>query len=237
MIISLCIACMNRTYCLKQTLPFVIKAANASPPVEITVLDYSSKDGLQHYLEDVSETVELADGNTFNYPMIFGEEYFHVAHARNAAVMASHGEYIIQLDTEIMPSSGFVKHIRERIEAEHPVWMCEAPVGCVIVCQRKEFIDAGGYDERFYVYGPEDKDLCARLHRRGGKFETYPSSLFTAIKTSNSEKLQNLDVRPYAQSGVWIKQSMANAMHAIYDQNNSDNVLVANDGKEWGRHG
>ena len=43
---------MNRTYDLKKTLPLTIQAADASPPVEIVVLNYNSKDDLEDYIMD-----------------------------------------------------------------------------------------------------------------------------------------------------------------------------------------
>ena len=129
----------------------------------------------------------------------------------------------------------FIQYIRERIELEQPVWMCEGKVGRCIVIQRQEFIDAGGYDERFDVYAPEDKDICHRLHRRGGKFEVFSPNFISEIKTTNKEKLANLDQEPYRNAPIWIKRAMFRAMKIFYEENVTNHVLVANAGKEWGQ--
>ena len=234
MIISLCIPCMNRTYNLKQTLPSIIKSANASPPVEITILNYSSTDDLESYLEEINKTEKLVNGNTFNFIKLFDRKYYHSAHARNLTVLASEGEYIIQLDTEAIPSEKFIKYIRERLELEKFVWMCEGRIGRYVVIKRQEFIDTGGYDERFNVYSPEDKDLCLRMHRRGGKFEVFPPNFLSEIPTSNKEKLENLDQEPHKNKGIWIKRAMFRAMKPYYEENIANGVLVVN--KEgWGK--
>jgi glycosyltransferase involved in cell wall biosynthesis len=235
MLISLCIPCMNRVHSLKRVLPSIIESVNASPPVEITILDYSSTDSLDEYLTEIKETTYLVEGNKFNFQKITGKKYYHSTHARNLTVIASSGEYVIQLDTEIILPVKFVGYIRDRLETTHPIWMCEGRLGRCIVIQRDEFINSGGYDERFDVYAPEDKDICLRLHRRGGKFETFPLSLISVIETSNKEKLINLNQEPYKNGPFWIKRMMFRAMKVIYEENISNNVLVANEGKEWGK--
>ena len=49
--ISFCIPCMGRAHDLKKTMPHLIKAAIKSPPVEIVILDYNSKDDLEKYIK------------------------------------------------------------------------------------------------------------------------------------------------------------------------------------------
>lgn len=232
-IISLCIPCMNRVHNLRQTLPLVIEAANASPPVEIVVLNYNTDDDLDEYIATING---LEEPNSLLYRRYTGKrKYYHSTHARNLTVLASSGEYIIQLDTEIILPHDFMAYIRGRLEATHPVWMCEGEVGRCIIVQRQEFIEAGGYDERFDVYAPEDKDICLRLHRRGGTFELFPSRLITAIETSNREKLENLDQERYRNGPFWVKRMMFRAMRVIYEENIANQVLVANEGREWGQ--
>lgn len=239
MIISLCIPCMNRTYDLKQTLPETIKAANASPPVEIVVLDYDSKDDLADYAKGVKNSTFLETGNKFIYAKSPNHPYFSISHARNLAVLASHGEYIVVLDADIIPHIDFVSTLREIIEREHPVWLVEGnpkrvPVmGRLPVIQRNEFIAMGGYDERFNVCGPEDKDICMRLHRRGGKFVAFSPTLVDEIHTPYREKFRHVDQRPYAGQGQ-MKLMMSRAMRKYYEENCANNVLVANP-NGWGR--
>lgn len=243
MIISLCIPCMNRTYNLKKTLPDIVKAANASPPVEIVIVNYNSKDDLDEYITDSQKNMTLAKGNFWNYRKLTTRNYYNSAHARNLCVITSKGDYIIQLSTEALLRNDFVTHIRHLLETEKPVWACEnsnsfslynAHLGRFIVCQRKEFIKAGGYDERFEFYAPEDKDICHRLHRRGGKFVLFPSELAGEIYTPNEEKVKNYDLRSFGKSKLF-KREMAKRMKPIYEESMRNQTLVANQEKGWGK--
>lgn len=241
LIISLCIPCKGRTHVLRETMPSIIAAANFSAPCEIVVVDYDSQDGLKEYVDEIAASNMLC-GNYIVYAKLENKRYYNSAHARNLCVMASSGEYIIQLSTEATPTLEFISYIRSRIWEEHPVWMCENShtkwiygdyVGRFIVCRRDEFIAAGGYDERFSVYAPEDKDICLRLHRRGGKFEPFSSSLIGEIRTPDEEKIKYYDTTGYNHKFM-VRREMADRMKPIYDENIRSGVLVANpDG--WGK--
>lgn len=245
MLISLCIPAMNRAHDLRKCLPAVIGSANFSPPVEIVIVDYSSRDGLPQYLAQTRAELALVDGNFWTARSLNGKHFYNSAHARNLCVMASHGDYIVQLGTDILPDKYFVAYIRERISQHHPVWMNEGNgeeaghhpgfLGSILVCKRDEFIAAGGYDERFKYYGPEDRDICHRLHRRGGKFEAFPSSLVKSIPTPYREKLRNLDKTPFTDKAVDMRRQMSRYLRAIYEENKAKGVLVANEGTDWGK--
>ena len=222
MIISLCIPVHNRTYDLKLTLPYLMATANASPPVEILILDYNSQDDLAEYIESVTPP----DGGRLSYVKYTGRSHYHMAHARNLSVKASVGEYIVILSADIYPAKEFIQVAREMI-ADGYVWMHGKRYTGAIICQRQEFMDAGGYDERFEFYGPEDADLNARLVRRGGKLGLLPS-LLKVIRTPNEEKVKNYRL-------VLSKREMIDRMKPIYEENTKNHMLVANQGREWGQ--
>lgn len=243
MLISLLIPCMNRTYALKEALPKIIDSANYSPPVEIVVLNYSSRDDLVEYLDWVKKNIPLSTENTLVRPAVYGKKYYHQTHTRNVCFMASKGDYVIHLSAEALPTLEFVSYIRDRIEKEHPLWMVEdngthgrygTYLGRFIVCERQEFINAGGYDERFEWCSPDDKDISMRLHRRGGKFEAFSNNLIDEIPTPKRDKVVNLDLSSFTEP-IWVKRQMDHVMTPIYEENNSKGILVANEGKEWGK--
>ena len=74
-VISLCIPAHARTYDLKKTLPHLIAAVNASPPVEIVILDYNSPDDLEEYIGIIKETTQLTDGNVISYVKYSRRDY------------------------------------------------------------------------------------------------------------------------------------------------------------------
>lgn len=220
MIISLCIPCMNRTYDLYKTMPHIIAAANNSPPVEIVVLDYNSQDDLAEYIKTVPATISY-----FKYT---GRDYFHMAHARNLTTLASSGEWIITFATDIIPDKNYFKVVRNTMQQDDYLWLRHSDrfVG-VLACRKDEFISAGGYDERFEFYSKEDKDIIARLLRRGGKFTILPD-LLTLIPTPNDEKIKNYRLK-------LSKLEMGKRAKRIYENNIANNILVANTGKRWGQ--
>ena len=216
MLISVLIHNMNRTYDLKESLPYLIKSAKLSPLVEIFVLNYGSKDDLDEFMQK-----QIAENRGLFTYMKIDREFYNSAEARNIAQKESKGEYGIQWACDSYCKPEYIKVIRELIEKENPVWMAELWTGRAIVCRKDEFIASGGYDERFTYYSPEDRDICMRLHRRGGKFVMYPISLIWDTPTSWKTKLRYIK-----KSGSHREQ--LRKMRAIFDENCRKGVLVAN---------
>jgi len=228
-LISICIPCKNRTYDLKKIMPHIIKSANASPPVEISILNYNSQDDLDDYIKTVRRTEYLAEGNILSYAKYTARPYYHLTHAQNLSSLFSKGEFIVSFLTDIIPAPDFFKFVRNSLEADKDiVWMQCSHLKGVIVCRKEEFIACGGYDERIEFYGPGDKDIDVRLHRRGAKLKKMPNRLLDSIYTSKEEKFKNY--RP----GVTRRQ-MRKLMRVFYEENQANNTLVANKGKEWGK--
>lgn len=218
MLISICAPCHNRTYDLKKSLPTWIAAANASPPVEIIVLDYNSPDDLQDYIKDKEVLC----------PKYTGRDYYHMAHARNLSILETKGKYFIQLGVDNQISLDFIPVIRDLISRYDLAYITVHKNEGVVVLPKSEFIKAGGYDERFEFYSPEDKDLYHRLIRRGFSPLILGGNFTSVIHTPDEEKIKNYRL-PLS------KRDMAKAMSQIYHENMKNNVMVANEGKEWGK--
>lgn len=217
MLISFCIPAHNRLADLKISLPYVIAATQISPPAEVVILDYGSTDGLREYARGLA-------GVTYRR---YEAKYFHKAHAFNLAILASRGEYFVLLGTDACPHPDYLKIVRERIAAGC-VWMVVDNLRGIITCEREEFIAAGGYDERFEFYGPEDKDLEARLIRRGKKHCVLPMRLMRVFLTPEEDKVKNYRLK-------LTKARMIHLMRRVYRENMARGVLVANEGREWGK--
>jgi hypothetical protein len=97
-----------------------------------------------------------------------------------------------------------------------------------LVCAKDELIAAGGYDERMEFYGPEDKELEARLRRRGTPSSEYDSRVLSVIPTPDVKKT----------SGYRIAISKR-AMHLdgkrILEQNAQLAALTVNEAQPWGQ--
>jgi len=219
MLISYCVPVMNRTYDLKVAMGYFIESALLSPPVELVIINYGSKDDLDDYVK----TIEYE-------PLMYKKyeaEYYHMAHARNLTIRAATGEYILISSADVLPKKPYFSTVRERIDCGN-IWLHHHKnyVG-VICCQKEELVESGGFDERFEFYGKEDKDLLLRLRRRGKKHEQLPRGMLGLLPTSKQEKFKNY--RP----GVSSYRRSKNAK-AIYLDNIQNNVLVANQDIEWG---
>jgi len=227
-LISLCIPCHNRTYDLKQTLPLTIEAARHSLYTETVVLDYASPDDLDEYIHAVRTSLF---GRFNDPPLVYrkytGRDYYHMAHARNLSVLASHGDYALISSADIIITPAYLDAIRAQI-ANGCVWVhpSDTFVGCVCI-HRDEFEAAGGFDERFSLYGKEDKDLHARLVRRGAKHAAIPDVDLELIYTPWEKKLENYP-------GGSGRYAMHKRSKRLFAENCEKGVLVANEGQEWG---
>lgn len=222
--ISFCIPVHNRLYDLRKSLPHLVLAAQAGPPAEVVIIDYNSPDGLGEYIEAIQGAIRC---DVIAYHKYTGRNYYHMAHARNLSVMAAAGEYIVIMSADIYPTPLFLSTVR-RFLARGYTWLYEPQYRGVIVCQRREFIEAGGYDERFEFYGPEDRDLASRLIRRGGKYTAMPVGLVEVIPTPDNEKIKNYRLKI-------SKAEMSKRMRPIFEENERRKVMVANQGRAWGQ--
>ena len=228
-LISIQVPCHGRTYDLKKAFQSWVDSANASPPVEIVVLDYNSPDDLEEYME-YAKTIPLASGNSIVHAKYRGvNKTYHMAHARNLSVMASSGEYMFQISADSILSKDCIQVVR-RIFTNSPDlgWITVKRNEGIMIMRKQDFIDAGGYDERFEFYSPEDKDLSARLMRRGLSKRSIDLRYVDIIFTPN-------EMKGLFYKGSPSKREMGQMMGPIYQENIANNVLVANEGKEWGQ--
>lgn len=226
MIISLCIPVMNRLHDLIKTMPYVLETANASPPVEIVVLDYCSTDGLKLWFDRMMQGVYKADENCIRYIRYSGKSTFHRAHAFNLSILASTGDYAVLMGADAIPSPEYVATLR-RLIADGYNWMHAKDVCGIVAFEKQEFIAAGGYDERFELYGPEDREIEERMLRRGVKLGIVPKGLMRVIRTTDEDKVKNYDIKAN-------KGQMSRMMRPILEESRLNNTMIANM-EGWGR--
>jgi hypothetical protein len=199
-------------------------AADASPPVEIAVLDFNSRESLADWINGLAW--EPRNGNILTFSRYEGHRHYHMALAYNMAVRRSHGEWVAVMGTDAMLAEGYVIALRELI-AKGVDFVRSRSYRGIIAISRDEFIAAGGYDERFEFYMGEDKELEARLRRRGLKLGLLPNGLVGVRRTPERLKLENyastLTKREMMEFGARIRKANAKA-----------GLLVANEGMEWG---
>lgn len=226
-LISFIVMSMNRSHALKKTMPFMLAEANASPPVEICVLDYNSKDDLVEFVQGVKAEAKLAEGNIISLYRYTDREYYHLAHAENLCIRLSKGDYFVKGGTDGIFRYSYVQTLRELI-AQGCIWMRGRYKKGIICCQKQEFVDAGGFDERFEFYGGDDRELESRLIRRVGRPCLVPDGMVDTVRTPREEQVANY-------RGNMTKRKMCIRAKKITDENNRNEVLVVNEGIEWGK--
>jgi GT2 family glycosyltransferase len=196
-------------------MPHVVTAVDASPPVEVVVVDYANDRPLGPLLPA-----------QFKVPVYRGREHYHMAHARNIGVRQATGDVIVISSADLIPKPDFFELIRAKF-AEGATWLAPPArrLRGVIAVPREELLKAGGFDERFEFYGPEDKELEARLRRRLGAPTIYMPAM-TSIKTSKKRKFQNYSLSTRQEIHDWGK--------ALLKTCNKEKAMVANEGVEWG---
>lgn len=227
-IISYTVPVHKRTADLEQALPRIVAAANASPPVQIVIVDYGDQPSLHPYLQPYY--AQLDTHNTFTHITYRKRSHYHMAHARNISIRASIGAYVTISAADILPRESFFTTIRQRLAETHADVLrsqTEGYIG-VITVKRQHIMNAGGFDERFEFYGREDKDLLLRLLRRGLTQNTYDlDAMMDLIRTPWDQKL--------AHYRIPLTRADAHAYAcAIYDENIRNHVLIANEGQSWG---
>lgn len=217
---------MNRLDDLIVAMPRALKAANASPPVEIAILNYNSTDALDNYIE-VLKHYDLHPANRIVYSKYSSsKKVFRMSHARNLSVLMATSEYILISSCDILLDANFFSMTRELLAKHNPQWLTYENEKGVLLVRRDEFILAGGFDERLVFYGSEDRDLYDRLFRRNGEPVNIKAKPFYAIRTPDSKKVMNY-------GSAMNKQQMIEINRAIYLENVEKQVLIANQ-EGWG---
>lgn len=214
-LVSYTVPCHKRDEDLHAVLPSVLHAAAVGGPVEVTVVNYNSIPSL------VLDNYWVPDNASLTMSHVEAD-YFHMAHARNVGIKAATGDIIVAFLADQIISPDFFSVIREQLEPGTFLKWFET-----FVFWREDILAAGGFDERFEFYGPEGKELTDRLQRRGLKVKPIPKRIVSQIPTPDAKKVQHY------REKLTKHQMHARGM-AIWRENQANNLLVANQGIEWG---
>lgn len=177
--IVFCTTCKGRTQHIRETLPKNLADNAGYVDCKFVLLDYGSPDDLLSYCLHFHAR-ELASGRLVIYR--FPEQKtFKMAHAKNMAHrmgIREGGDILVNLDADNYTGPGFAAYVAEKFRENSNVFLwadrsqpveVRFPKGCNgrIVVSKHAFLNAGGYDEKFVAWGPDDKDFHFRLRRLG----------------------------------------------------------------------
>ena len=173
--IAFCITCRGRTNHIERTLPQNLRDNTDYPNLKFIIVNYSSQDHLLPYLKLVHSDA-IASGRLVVYSY-FEPATFQMAHAKNLAHrlgMREGADILVNLDADNFTGPGFARYIAQKFqEKEIFLWAKVIPGdglrGCSgrIVVSSQAFLKAGGYDEKYSTWSPDDKDFNIRLQRLG----------------------------------------------------------------------
>lgn len=178
--IVFCITCKGRTQHVEQTLPKNLTDNSRYGKCRFVLLDYNSPDHLLDYLKK-SHGPSIKEGRLAVYSSKEPGP-FRMAHAKNVAHrlgMIEGADVLVNLDADNFTGPDFADYINDQFQSAGGdifLWsrMIQSgenrtPRGISgrIVVTRSAFLNAGGYDEKFSTWSPDDKDFNFRLRRLG----------------------------------------------------------------------
>jgi hypothetical protein len=193
--------CRGRTEHLRQTLP---QNLADNPGSKFVLLNYNDRDDLYDYVRgNHAEDIESGRLVLYSY---YDSPVFVMAHAKNMAhrlAMREGADVLVTLDADNYAGYRFEDYLRhkftidpdlsyvcpdlaalpppdQRYNKDNPVRLARGIVGRLAI-RAQDFLKAGGYNNKYEVWGGEDIDLLARLLRLGLKRGFIDDSYLNAI--------------------------------------------------------
>lgn len=196
-LIAFCTTCKGRTQHIARTLPKNIAANADYPNCKFIVVDYHDSGELSRYLHlEHAQDIKSGKLVVYNYygelnPHKPELTPFRMAHAKNMAhrcAILEGADILCNLDADNYTSDsndgpysdiGFASYISEQFEfaksRKEPMFLrtvwspgdFRRGVNGRIVVTTNAFLKAGGYDEKYKTWSPDDKDFNMRLLNLG----------------------------------------------------------------------
>jgi hypothetical protein len=213
--IVFCVTCKHRAGHLAQTLPANIADNAGYGNHKFVVLDYNSrKDNLAAYLR-TKHAADIAGGRLAVYRFTEPTS-FRMAHAKNMAHrlgIREGADVLVNLDADNYTGPGFASAIAKVFNGHADAFMRPlkgsevrggAYIGGVpngahgrIAIAASAFLEAGGYNERYAKWSPDDEDFFCRLRRMGFKPVNIPREHLTVIAHDDETRFEQYpDVQP-----------------------------------------
>lgn len=178
--ISVIVATKDRAYALERAL-LSLESQFGAPSFEVIVVDNGSSDGTRRVVERAIATARIA-------VRYVRDEEPNRGKARNRGVALAQGHLLLFCDDDVFVPPGWIAahdaaHVHDRLVVNGPILNVESYeerprpslahysgaflCTCNVSLPRYAFVEAGGFDEGFDLYGWEDTELGVRLSARG----------------------------------------------------------------------
>ncbi|MBC5829719.1 MAG: glycosyltransferase [Candidatus Eremiobacteraeota bacterium] len=199
---SVVIATKDRADYLQRALHSLAEQVRG-PSFEVIVVDNGSSDATAHVVHDARASMQQDVQYVF-------EERPNRAAARNRGVAVAKGHLILFVDDDVWLPSGFLEaheraHTTRNLVVSGPIvnvpsydnrrkptpghfsraFLCT----CNVSLERHAFLQVGGFDEQFRLYGWEDTELGLRLREEGARGKFAWSAFLYHIKPPQAASL------------------------------------------------
>jgi Sulfotransferase domain/N-terminal domain of galactosyltransferase len=220
--------CKDRTEHLKQTLPRNLAENADYPNAVFVVLGYGDRNGLADYMRSPEIAPHIESGRVvyYNYP---DGEGFQMALAKNLAHrcgILEGADLLVNTDADNYLGQGFARWLAGRFSPNAFFWTAKTKgvprgVSGRIAVTKRQFLCAGGYDEKFSTWSRDDKDFNQRLCRMG--FDPIQIDRYFAQAIDHSDEERFFHYPRTAETWRTDRQIQAN----------DESVTVVN----WGKFG
>jgi hypothetical protein len=168
-------------------------ADNTYKDCVFVVVDYNSPDNLSAFLK-LNHQKDIDSGRLVIYS--YREPgAFRMAHAKNMAHRAGileGADVLVNMDADNYTGPEFARYVAQQFDTPDPVFLWsrmiqngpdKLPRGISgrIAVRSDAFLKAGGYDEQFEAWSPDDKDFNLRLRRLGYEGKEIDNRYLNAI--------------------------------------------------------
>jgi sulfotransferase family protein/glycosyl transferase family 7 (putative galactosyltransferase) len=190
-----CTTCKGRTSHIEQTLPANL---HDNPKARIVLVNYNSPDHLDDFIKK-NHSCAVALGRLSVYR--FTEPGpFRMAHAKNLAhrlAIEEGADILVNVDADNYAGEGFDEYAAaELADGKSFLWahmkkgQMRRGISGRIAVTKDAFLLAGGYDEVFHEWGPDDKDFNTRLRRLGFSAKEIDPRFLTAVNHNDKMRFR-----------------------------------------------
>ena len=191
--VAFCTTCKGRTQHVEETLPANLRD---NQHATVVLVNYNSPDHLDDFVRR-NHMRDVESGRLTVYR--FTEPGpFRMAHAKNLAhrlALLEGADALVNVDADNFAGPGFDEYVaRELASGDAFLWAhmrkgeMRRGISGRIAVTAHAFLAAGGYDEAFATWGPDDKDFNVRLRRLGFLAQEIDPRFLNAV--SHNDKMR-----------------------------------------------
>lgn len=203
--IGFCTTCKGRAQHIEETLPANLRD-NAS--AKFILVNYNSPDHLDEFVR--KEHMDAIESGRLSIYRFTEPGPFRMAHAKNLAhrlALMEGCDALVNVDADNFAGPDFDQYVARRIEAYEGdafLWAnmrkgeMHRGISGRIAVTANAFLAAGGYDEVFSTWGPDDKDFNSRLRRLGFRRLEIDERFLNAINHNDKTRFREYPNVQYA---------------------------------------